>query len=114
MGCKLKMMGDVAVIQVKGKLMGGHETLEVHEAIRKQVEGNTKKIVIDLSKVKWLNSSGIGMLMACLTTVRKAGGELVISGATEKVNSAFMVTKLITLFQSFDTVDEAVDSFGKV
>ena len=114
MGCKQKMMGDVAVIQVKGKLMGGPETIEVHEHLKNFVEGKTHKIVIDLSKVKWLNSSGIGMLMACLTTVRNAGGELVISGAIEKVNSAFMVTKLITLFQSFDSVDEAVASFEKV
>lgn len=114
MGCKLKIMDDAAVIQVKGKLMGGPETFEVHEQIKNLVQDGIKKIVIDLSKVKWLNSSGIGMLMACLTTLRKNGGELVISGATEKVNSAFMVTKLITLFQSFDSVEDALAGFEKV
>ena len=91
--------------------MGGSETKEVHEKIKSLIADGIKKVVIDLSKVKWLNSSGLGMLISCLTSVTNAEGQLKIAGATERVNSLFMVTKLITVFQSFETVDRAVATF---
>ena len=111
MAVKEKIQGDVAIIQVSGKLMGGDETKEVHEKIKSLLTDGLKKIVIDLSKVKWLNSSGLGMLISCLTSVSNADGKLKIAGATEKVNSLFMITKLITVFDSYESVDQAVATF---
>ena len=111
MAVKEKIQGDVAIIQVSGKLMGGDETKEVHEKIKSLLTDGLKKIVIDLSKVKWLNSSGPGMLISCLTSVSNADGKLKIAGATEKVNSLFMITKLITVFDSYESVDRAVATF---
>ncbi|RLE15844.1 MAG: anti-sigma factor antagonist [Acidobacteria bacterium] len=111
MAVKEKIVGDVAVLTVSGKLWGGPETREVHEKVKSVIKDGLKKVVMDLSKVKWLNSQGLGMLMACLTSLRNAGGDLKIAGATEKVKSLLMITKLITIFETLETADRAVATF---
>lgn len=111
MAVKEKMQADVAVLQLSGKLMGGEETKEVHEKVKSLLADGIKKIVIDLSKVKWLNSSGLGILISCLTSVTNAKGQLKIAGATEKVNSLLMITKLITVFSAYESVDRAIATF---
>ncbi|MDZ7333475.1 MAG: STAS domain-containing protein [candidate division KSB1 bacterium] len=111
MAVKEKIQGDVAVLRVSGKLMGGDETKEVHEKVKSLLGDGIKKIVIDVSDVKWLNSSGLGMLISCLTSVTNAEGKLKIAGATEKINSLLMITKLITVFDTYETVDRAVATF---
>jgi anti-sigma B factor antagonist len=111
MKIKEKIEGDVAVLQISGKLMGGPETQELHDHIKGLIADNIKKIVIDLSKVKWMNSSGLGVLMASYTTVKNKGGELKLANVTEKVNNLLMITQLITIFKTFETVERAVASF---
>jgi len=111
MTVKTKEFDHVAVVTVKGKLMGGPETDEVHEQVKQILVQGKKKIVCDVSKVKWLNSRGLGMLMACYTSVTNAGGELRLAGVTDKVNNLLMITKLVTIFKSFNSVDEAIRSF---
>jgi anti-sigma B factor antagonist len=103
--------GEVAILALKGKLMGGPETQAVHDKVKELAENGVKKVVVDLGKVKWMNSSGLGALMGSLTTMRNAGGELKLAAVTEKVQSLFMITKLITIFETFDSVEDAVSSF---
>lgn len=111
MQIKEKIMGDVAVLTLKGKLMGGPDTMTVHEKVRSLIADKIKKVVIDLGGVKWMNSSGLGVLIACHTSLRNANGELKLASVTDKVQSLFMITKLVTIFQTFETVDRAVASF---
>ena len=111
MAIKERIVGDVAVIVVKGKLMGDAATDEVHDKVKELLSNDNKKIVIDLSNVKWINSKGLGMLMACYTSCQKAEGHLKLAGATEKVNSLLMMTKLITIFDSYDNADQAIGSY---
>lgn len=106
-----EMKAGVSILELKGKMMGGPETTEVHQRIKDLVANGVKKVIVDLGKVTWMNSSGIGVLMSSLSTVRSGGGELKIARATEKVNSLFIVTKIITTFDSYDSVEEALDSF---
>lgn len=106
-----QMHADVAVLTLKGKLMGGPETMAIHDRIKELTGNNVKKVVIDLGKVKWMNSSGLGALMGAMTTLRNADGDLKLANVTDKVQSLFMITKLITIFQTFDDVDEAINSF---
>ncbi len=112
MQIKEQMKGDVAVLELKGKLMGGPETAAIHEKVKELVANNIKKVVIDLGKVNWMNSSGLGALMGSMTTLKNAGGELKLARVTEKVKSLFMITKLVTIFDTYDSVDEAVASFS--
>ena len=112
MAVEEKIMGDVAVLSVSGKLMGGRETNEVHAKLKGLISGGIKQVVFDLSKVKRMNSQGFGMLMACYTSLRNIDGKLQIAGATARMKDLLMITKLNTVFETFDTTDEAVQSFG--
>lgn len=103
--------GDVAVIVVSGKIMGGEETTMFHGKIHEFISGNKKNIVVDLEKVDWMNSVGLGMLISALTTVKNAGGRLVLANIT-KIESILTITRLISVFDHYDSRDEAVKSFA--
>ena len=111
MAVKERLLDDVAVLELKGKLWGGEECKAAHEKVKSLIEKGVKKVVVDLSKVKWINSQGLGLLMACHTSLANADGKLHIAGATEKVNSLFMITKLITIFENYQTTDRAIAGF---
>ncbi len=113
MAAKEKIVDDVCVLMVKGKLMGGTETDECHNRVKEIVEQGVKKFVIDLSNVKWVNSRGLGMLMACYTSLKNANGEMKLSGVTKKVNSLLMMTKLNTIFDCYDNSERALGSYKK-
>jgi anti-sigma B factor antagonist len=103
--------GAVEIIEPKGKIMGGPESTALHDLLHELIEQDKKSVVIDLSKVDWMNSTGLGLLISGLTTLRKSGGELKLANVTDKIQSLLTITKLVTVFKTFDTVDEAVNSF---
>ncbi len=102
---------DVVVIEPKGKIMGGPESTELHDLLHDMIDRSKLKVVIDLSKVDWMNSTGLGLLISGLTTLRKAGGELRLAKVTEKIQSLLTITKLVTVFKVYDSVEEAINSF---
>lgn len=106
-----RMKGDVAILTLSGKLMGGPDTVNIHEHIKGLIADGVKKVVIDLSRVRWINSSGLGILMAGLTSLKNAGGDLRLSNVTEKVKSLLIITQLITIFKTYETTERAVASF---
>jgi anti-sigma B factor antagonist len=106
------MEGGVAVLTLKGKMMGGPEMKDLHEHIKGLMSEGTKNVVIDLSKVKWLNSSGLGALMGALTTLRGEGGDLKLANTSDKIESLLMITKLMSIFETYETIDKAVAAFG--
>ena len=101
------------VIELKGNVMGGDDTKEFNELLHKLVDEGKINVVIDLSEVKFMNSSGLGMLIGGLTTMKKANGTLKLARVTEKIESLLIITKLVTIFEFYETVDEAVNSFPK-
>ncbi len=111
MQMKEEKIGDVVVISLKGNLMGDPETSELREKIYSCIGRDDVKIVLDLSKIKWMNSSGLGALISSLTSVKNKGGEIRLANITEKVQSLFMITQLVRVFKSYDSVEEAVNSF---
>ncbi|MFA6234767.1 MAG: STAS domain-containing protein [Bacteroidota bacterium] len=111
MQIKETIEGDVVVLALKGNLMGDPETTEFREKIKGLVRDGFLKIVLDVSKIKWINSSGLGALISALATVSSGGGDLRIANVTEKINSLFMITQLIKVFKSFDTIERAIASY---
>ncbi|MGN8226260.1 STAS domain-containing protein [Gracilimonas sp. BCB1] len=99
------------VIEFKGNVMGGPDAVSLNEKLHELIDSDKTNIVVDLGKVKFMNSSGLGMLIGALTTMRKAGGDLRIANATDKIESLLIVTKLITVFKHFKSVEEAAESF---
>ncbi len=111
MKIKERIEGDVVVLAISGKMMGGPETLEIQEKVKGLLSDNLKKFVFDLSSVKWMNSSGLGSLISAHTSIKNAEGNLKLAGATEKVQSLFIVTQLLSVFDTYETVDRALANF---
>lgn len=102
---------NCAIIEFKGNVMGGPDAVSLNEKLHELIEKNNTNVVFNLSKVKFMNSSGLGMMIGALTTMRKAGGDLRIANATDKIESLLIITKLITVFKHYKSLDEAVESF---
>lgn len=102
---------SAVVIELKGNVMGGPDSEEFSKLLHSLVDDGKKNIVVNLGSVKFMNSSGLGMLISGFTTVKNAGGSLKLANATDKINSLLVITKLITIFENFNSVDEAVNSF---
>ena len=113
MKIKEKIEDHVAVLSLSGKMMGGPETVAFHDHVRGLIEDGIKNVVVDLGDVRWMNSSGLGVLMAAMTTLKNADGRMVLARATEKVESLLVITQLIKVFETYETVDRALSSFSE-
>jgi anti-sigma B factor antagonist len=106
-----KEVSGVTVLKMEGSMLGGPEASELNNTLHKLIEAKKKKVVIDLSEVALMNSSGLGMLIGGVTTMRNAGGDLKIAGATDKVAQVFKITKVSSVVDLFDSAKAAVESF---
>ncbi|MAO65730.1 MAG: anti-anti-sigma factor [Balneola sp.] len=104
---------NCVIISFKGNLMGGPDAETFREELHKLIDEDKKEVIIDLGKVKFMNSSGLGILMGGYTTMKNAGGEMVICQADKKIESLLMVTQLIKVFNHFRTLEEAVAHFDE-
>ena len=102
--------GDVAVISLSGKIMGGSDSTMFHGKVHECLDSGKKKIIVDLTSVEWMNSSGLGMLTAALTTVKKSQGDLIIAGATANIQNLLNITQLVRVFRVYDTIEDALRS----
>jgi anti-sigma B factor antagonist len=102
---------NAVVITLKGNIMGGPDGAKLHETLHEMKEAAKTNIVVDLSRVKFMNSSGLGMLISGLTTMRNAGGDLRLANVADRIQSLLVITKLITVFKNYDSVDEAIQSY---
>jgi anti-sigma B factor antagonist len=105
------LQGDILILDVSGKIMGGEETTMFHGKIHEYINQNKKKVVVDLAKVDWMNSVGLGMLISALTTVKNAGGRLVLANIT-KIESVLTITRLISVFEHYDSRDAAIKALS--
>lgn len=106
-----KEVGGVTVIELDGSVLGGPDATVLNDTLHKLTEKRKKKIVIDMSGVESMNSSGLSMLITGLTTMKNAGGDLKIAAASKKIESLLTITKLSTVFELFPTVQKAISSF---
>lgn len=100
----------IIILQPKGKIMGGPDASLLHDKLHEVIEAGKRKVVIDLSKVDWMNSTGLGILISSYTTLRNNDGELKLANVTDKIRSLLTITKLVTVFDTYDSVEEALNS----
>jgi anti-sigma B factor antagonist len=112
MKTKVNERYEAVIIELKGNVMGGEDTKEFNDLLHKLIDEGKKNVVVDLSDVKFMNSSGLGMMIGGLTTMKKAGGNLKLARVTEKIESLLIITKLITIFEFYNNVDDAIKSFS--
>ena len=99
------------VITLKGNVMGGPDGSKLHDTLHELKEGGKTNVVVDLSKVKFMNSSGLGMLISAMTTMRNAGGDLRLAKVADRIQSLLVITKLITVFKHYESVEEAAKTY---
>lgn len=108
MSVTIKNVGNTTVIGIVGKMMLGYGANDFYEAIRNAIDYDKKKIVVDLSNVQFISSWGIGILLHGYTTTINKQGKFVLAAVPDKVNDVFRKTKLDSVFEMFNTVEEAL------
>ncbi len=104
---------NAVVLKLKGNVMGGPDGAKLHDQLRDLRDQGKKNVVVDLSRVKFMNSSGLGMLISGMTSMRNGGGDLRLANVADRIQSLLVITKLITVFKHYDSVEEAAESFEK-
>jgi len=104
-----RYMDDIAVIDLgERRLVGEQDDYDLWKEIERILHGGTKKIVLDLSKIKWTNSTGIGILVSSWTMATKEKAELVLVNDSPRLENIFKVTNLKYIMKIFATLDEAL------
>ena len=106
-----RQAGDVTILDMNGSVRMGEGAISLRNAIRGLIDDGSKKILLNLANVKNVDSSGIGELIANYTTISRDGGQLKLLNLTEKIQNLLVITKLLTVFDSFDNEAEALNSF---
>jgi len=104
--------GNSVIIKMKDDLKFASIEAQFQQLIQKNLNENNKIFVVDLSEVKYVNSNGIGLLIRGYTSVVNAGGSLVLANINEKLKELLSITKLITIFNIYSSVDEALKSLN--
>lgn len=95
------------ILSLSGELIDKNQAIQMIKSVDELLESGKNKFVIDLSGLKYMNSSGLNVLIQLLTKTRNNGGESVICHVSKKVNELLIITKLNTLFKVADTKEEA-------
>lgn len=106
-----RQAGDVTILDMNGSVRMGEGAISLRNSIRGLSDGGKKKILLNLGAVKNIDSSGIGELIANYTTVSRDGGQLKLLNLTDKIQNLLVITKLLTVFDSYDNETDALNSF---
>jgi len=101
----------ITVLTLSGKMMNDPKTADLHAHVKELIDKGKKQVVIDMGKIKWFSSTGLGALLASYTSIKKAEGELKIARATRKIYSLFYQMEVTSIFDNYESVDEAVAAF---
>jgi anti-sigma B factor antagonist len=108
---KERQAGDVTILDLSGAVRIGEGSVGLRDAIRGLADNGKKKILLNLAGVNYVDSSGIGELIANYTTVSRQGGQLKLLNLTEKIRNLLVITKLLTVFDAYEDEGEALKSF---
>jgi anti-sigma B factor antagonist len=106
-----RQVGDVTILDMDGKITIGEGSVALRTAIRRLLEEGKKKILLNLAKVNYIDSSGIGELVSSYTAIGKESGQLKLLNLTQKLEDLLTITKLLTVFDVYDSEEEALASF---
>ena len=107
-----RQAGDVSILDLSGAVRIGEGSISLRNTIRSLVDGGKNKILLNLAGVKYMDSTGIGELIASYTTVSRGGGHLKLLNLTDKIQDLLVITKLLTVFDVYESESDALNSFG--
>ncbi len=105
---------NITVLTISGKMMIDATSTNLHDYVKNLINNDQTRIVIDLGKVTWLASVGLGAILASYASLQNAGGDLKLARSTRKIRSVLIFTQLTKILKDYDTVDEAIASFINV
>ncbi|HHM02262.1 MAG TPA: anti-sigma factor antagonist [Caldithrix abyssi] len=107
----VKEQDGVVIIALSGKIMGGPEAGQLNDQINRLIDEHKTRIVIDLGGVEWMNSSGLGILIGTVTTLKNNDGQLVLTHVSERIYNLLKITKLLSVFTLAENLDDALQKF---
>ncbi len=107
-----RQAGDVTILDMSGKVTIGEGSVALRNTIRRLLGEGKKSILLNVGDVKYVDSSGIGELVSSFTAVNKESGSLKLLNLTQKIQDLLAITKLLTVFDTFDDEGEALASFS--
>ncbi len=105
--------GKIVILELRGNYVGGDETDELRDDIKKLSEQGNLKLVIDLGEVSYLNSSALGVLIAAHANYTKRGGQVKLCQLNKNLENLFVITKLSLIFDAYPSQVEAIAGFSK-
>jgi anti-sigma B factor antagonist len=111
MDIKERVVDGVSVLDLSGKIVLGEGDLQVKERIKALLSDGQKRILLNLGDVSYIDSAGLGSLISAYATVKREGGQLKLVNLTKRVQDLLAITKLITVFDTYDDEKEAIASF---
>jgi anti-sigma B factor antagonist len=107
-----RTMNGVTIVDCNGRIVFGEESALLRDTLKQLIKENTQ-IVLNLSGISYIDSGGLGTLVALYTTAQNAGGAVKLANLTQRVGDLLQVTKLLTVFEVYDSEEKALKSFGK-
>ena len=107
-----RLVGDITVLDLKGKMTLGEGDELLKDKINSMLSAGKKKLVLNLEGVPYIDSAGLGEIVRTFTTVSRQGGSLKLLNLTKRIEDLLSITKLLTVFETFDTEAEAIKSFA--
>ena len=105
-----RRLDDVVILDLSGRITLGEGTVVIRDALQKLLSGGDRKFLMNLANVDYIDSSGLGELVTAFTTVRAEGGQVKLLKLTHRIRDLLQITKLLTVFESFDNETEAIKS----
>jgi anti-sigma B factor antagonist len=112
MDIKERVIGGVSILDLSGKIVLGEGDMQIKDRIRDLLADGQKRILLNLADVNYIDSAGLGALISSYTTTRRDGGNLKLVNLTKRIQDLLAITKLITVFDTFEDEKQAVDSFN--
>jgi anti-sigma B factor antagonist len=106
-----RQVSDVYILDLQGKILIGEGDDVLRDAVSKLVDSGKTKILLNLAEVPYVDSAGLGEIVRCYTTVSRKGGRLKLINLTNKIRDLLSITKLLTVFETYESEDQGVKSF---
>lgn len=111
MEIKKRKNGDIAILDLDGKLLTGNDVGYYRDVFDTLIEGGETKVILNFEKLSMMDSTGLGELTRSYTTAKKNGGEIKLVNLQSKIEDVLSITKLITVFDTYEDEETAVNSF---
>jgi anti-sigma B factor antagonist len=107
-----RSVGDVTIIDINGKMTLGEGDELLRDKVNSLIQQGQRKLILNLAEVPYIDSAGLGEIVRTYTTVSRQGGSLKLLNLTKRIQDLLLITKLLTVFETFESEEDAIKSFG--